>query len=157
VEGELRLRGPQLFLGYVDPADDAGALDDEGFFRTGDLGVIGPRGHVRITGRVKDVIIRNAENISAREVEDVLATHPDVADIAVVGLPDARTGERACAVVVVRPGATVTLDDLGRHGLAHGLARFKLPEQLVLVDEIPRSGLGKVAKHDLRTALLQGR
>ena len=100
-EGELRLTGPQACKGYVDARLDADAFDDRGYFRTGDLGVVGPRGHVRITGRLKDIIIRNAENISAQEIENLLYTHPKVADVAVVGVPDRKTGERACAVVVL--------------------------------------------------------
>ncbi len=94
-EGELRLRGPQMFLGYANPALDADALDEQGYFRTGDLGVVAPTGHVTITGRLKDIIIRNAENIAASEIEDALHLHPAIADVAVIGLPDPRTGERA--------------------------------------------------------------
>jgi acyl-CoA synthetase (AMP-forming)/AMP-acid ligase II len=153
-EGELRLKGPQLLAGYADPSADAAAFDERGFFRTGDLGVVGPDGSVRISGRLKDVIIRNAENISASEVEEALATHPLIADVAVVGLPDPRTGERACCVIVVREGSTVSLADIGEHCRAAGLARFKHPEQLLVVDELPRSGMGKVAKQQLREQLL---
>jgi non-ribosomal peptide synthetase component E (peptide arylation enzyme) len=150
-EGELRVRGPQMFAGYADPSLDAGAWDDDGFFRSGDLGVLGPRGHVIVTGRIKDVIIRNAENISAKEVEDVLVTHPAIADVAVIGLPDARTGERCCAVVLVADGADApTLTELAEHCRAAGLATQKIPEQLELVDAIPRNPMGKVLKHQLR-------
>ncbi len=99
-EGEIRAKGPQLMKGYLDSALDAAAFDEDGWFRSGDLGTLDAQGNVRITGRVKDIIIRNMENISAKELEDILFTHPKVADVAVVGLPDARTGERACAVVV---------------------------------------------------------
>ena len=105
-DGELRLKGPQCFLGYVDASLDAAAFDDQGFLRTGDLGEVDPEGFVVITGRLKDVIIRNGENISALELEDVLLRHPDIVDVAVLGLPDARTGERVCAVVVPAPGST---------------------------------------------------
>jgi cyclohexanecarboxylate-CoA ligase len=104
-EGELLLKGPQRFLGYVDSGLDADAFDAEGWFRTGDLGSIDAEGNVRVTGRTKDAIIRNAENVSALEVEGVLITCPGVADVAVIGLPDAVTGERVCAVVVPTPGA----------------------------------------------------
>ncbi|MBX6389427.1 MAG: AMP-binding protein [Frankia sp.] len=152
-EGELLLRGAQLFAGYLGiPASEmAEMFDEDGFFRTGDLGVVGPRGHVRITGRRKDVIIRNAENIAAAEVEDILSTHPAVAEVAVIGLPDPRTVERCCAVVVVADGATPpTLADLAEHALAKGLAKFKLPEQLEIVDSLPRTDMGKVAKNALR-------
>ena len=105
VDGELRLKGPQCFLGYVDASLDAAAFDDEGWLRTGDLGEVDSEGFVTITGRLKDVIIRNGENISAVELEDVLLRHPDIVDVAVLGLPDARTGERVCAVVVPAPGS----------------------------------------------------
>ena len=112
-EGELRLKGPQCFLGYVDASLDADAFDDDGWFRSGDQGRIDDDGNVVITGRIKDAIIRNAENISALEIEGVLATHPAVADVAVIGVPDPRTGERVCAVVVAAPGADVVLVNVG--------------------------------------------
>jgi cyclohexanecarboxylate-CoA ligase len=145
-EGELRLRGPQQFLGYIDSSLDAAAFDEQGWFRTGDLGVIEPSGAVRITGRLKDVIIRNAENISALEVEDVVLRHPDVLDVAVVGLPDVRTGERVCAVVVPMAGRSVTVESLAEHCLNAGLARQKCPEQVEVVEVIERNPMGKALK-----------
>jgi len=151
-EGELRLRGPQCCKGYLDAALDADAFDEGGWFRTGDLGVVGPRGHVRITGRLKDIIIRNAENISAQEIEDVLYTHPKVADVAVIGVPDRRTGERACAVVVPVDGAgAITLAELADFCRGVGLAAQKIPERLEVVDALPRNAMGKVLKRELRT------
>jgi len=151
-EGELRLRGPQMFRGYVDGYLDADAFDDRGFFRTGDLGVVGPRGHVRITGRLKDVIIRNAENISAKEVEDLLYTHPDIADVAVIGVPDPRTGERACAVVALADGVgSLGLVDIIEFCRSRHLAPHKIPERLEIVEHLPRNALGKVLKQHLRT------
>ncbi len=99
-EGEIRAKGPQLFRGYLDSSLDADAFDEEGFFRTGDLGKLDAEGYITITGRLKDVIIRKGENISAKEVEDLLFTSPAIADVAVIGLPDDRSGERACAIVV---------------------------------------------------------
>jgi acyl-CoA synthetase (AMP-forming)/AMP-acid ligase II len=150
-EGELRLRGPQCFLGYVDASLDAAAFDDEGWFRTGDLGIIDADGNVTVTGRIKDIIIRNAENISALEIEDALYQHPAVADVAVVAAPDRRTGERVCAFVVVAPDAQApTLQVLADHCRALGLAVQKCPEQLELVDVLPRNSYGKVLKQDLR-------
>ena len=151
-EGELRLKGPQCFLGYADPALDVDAFDREGWFRTGDLGLVDQDGHVRVTGRIKDAIIRNAENVSALEVENVLATHPSVADVAVIGVPDPRTGERVCAVVVPASGADVSLESLVRHCRSSGLSRYKHPERLVIVDALPRNQFGKVIKKDLRQA-----
>lgn len=151
-EGELLLKGPQCFLGYADPALDADAFDDEGWLRTGDLGLIDADGNVRVTGRTKDAIIRNAENISALEIENALATHPDVADVAVIGIPDPRTGERVCAVVVPATADGVTLESLVRHCQSRGLSRYKHPEHLVVVETLPRNQFGKVIKKELRAA-----
>ena len=151
VDGELRLKGPQCFLGYVDASLDADAFDEDGWFRTGDLGSVDADGNVRITGRLKDVIIRNAENITAQEVEGVVASYPGVVDVAVIGVPDARTGERVCAVVVCGPGVAVPdLGELGAHCSAQGLARFKHPERIEVVDVLPRNLAGKVVKRELQ-------
>jgi acyl-CoA synthetase (AMP-forming)/AMP-acid ligase II len=152
-EGELRLRGPQCFLGYVDAALDADAFDDDGWFRTGDLGRIDADGNVRITGRLKDIIIRNAENISVIEIEELLYRHPAIDDAAVFGMPDPRTGERVCAAVVLREGAQLDLPALRDHCRAEGLALQKCPEQLEVVGELPRNSMGKVLKQDLRRNL----
>jgi non-ribosomal peptide synthetase component E (peptide arylation enzyme) len=153
-EGELRARGPQCFLGYVDASLDAAAFDDEGWFRTGDLGIIDADGNVTVTGRIKDIIIRNAENISALEIEDALYRHPAVADVAVVAAPDPRTGERVCAFVVVASDAeTPTIVSLAGHCRELGLAVQKCPEQLELVDSLPRNSYGKVLKQELKARL----
>ena len=149
VEGELVLRGAQQFLGYIDPDLDAHAYVDGNWFRTGDLGVVQADGNIRITGRIKDIIIRNAENISALEVEDALFTHPDVLEAAVIGLPDTRTGERVCAVVVLRDGARLTIEMLRDHCRTIGLAMQKCPEQLEVVETIPRNAMGKTLKQPL--------
>jgi cyclohexanecarboxylate-CoA ligase len=151
-EGELRLKGPQCFLGYADPTLDAEAFDADGWLRTGDLGVVDANGNVRVTGRIKDAIIRNAENVSALEVENALATHPAVADVAVIGVPDPRTGERVCAVVVPESGDGVSLESLVQHCRSQGLSRYKHPERLEIVDALPRNQFGKVIKKDLREA-----
>ncbi|MFZ1175397.1 MAG: AMP-binding protein [Mycobacterium sp.] len=151
-EAELRLKGPQCFLGYVDATLDADAFDKDGWLRTGDLGLIDADGNVRVTGRIKDAIIRNAENISALEIENVLASHPAVADIAVIGIPDPRTGERVCAVVVPTSADGVSLESLVQHCHSLGLSRYKHPERLVIVDTLPRNQFGKVIKRDLRKA-----
>jgi acyl-CoA synthetase (AMP-forming)/AMP-acid ligase II len=119
--------------------------------RTGDLGVVAPTGHVTITGRLKDIIIRNAENISAGEVEEILHQHPAIADVAVIGLPDPKTGERACAVVTLVDGVeSLSLVDLAEHCRALGLARQKVPEQLEIVDDVPRNAMGKIQKPALK-------
>ena len=154
VEGEVRVRGPMVFRGYTDPALDAAAFDDEGFFRTGDLGHARPDGHITLTGRLKDVIIRKGENISAKEVEDLLYQHPQVGDVAVIGLPDRERGERVCAVVEVAPGAEApTLDVLTSYLKEAGLMVQKIPEQLVVVDQLPRNATMKVLKYQLRSQL----
>jgi acyl-CoA synthetase (AMP-forming)/AMP-acid ligase II len=153
-EGELRARGRQVCLGYLDPALDSDAFDADGFFRTGDLGRVDVHGNVTITGRIKEIIIRKGENISAVEVEQVVGAHPGVADVAVLGLPDPATGERCCAVVVLADGATLTLDDLRAFADAVGLARQKIPEQIEVVDVLPRNAGGKILKHELRAAIL---
>jgi non-ribosomal peptide synthetase component E (peptide arylation enzyme) len=156
-EGEVRAKGPQVTLGYLDPALDAEAFDDEGWLRTGDLGTLDESGNLTITGRLKDVIIRKGENISAKEVEDLLFTHPQVADVAVVGLPDAERGERACAVVVTAPGqADIGFDGMTRHLLDAGLITRKLPEQLEIVDALPRNPSGKIVKFQLRDRFAGG-
>ncbi len=150
-EGEVLVRGPQALKGYVDASLDAAAFDEEGYFRTGDLGILGPRGHLRITGRTKDIIIRNAENISALEIEGVVYTHPKVADVAVIGVPDPRTGERAVAVVVLAEGVTsLTLPEIVEHCRAHELANQKIPERLEIIEALPRNPMGKILKQELR-------
>jgi acyl-CoA synthetase (AMP-forming)/AMP-acid ligase II len=149
-EGEIRVRGPQICRGYLDAKLDADAFDADGFFRTGDLGSLDARGFLRVTGRQKEIIIRNGENISAKEIEDLLYAHPQIAEAAVIGLPDPRTGERCCAVVVPAPGAVLDLAEIVRHCAAAGLARQKLPEQIEIVERLPRNASGKVQKHELR-------
>jgi acyl-CoA synthetase (AMP-forming)/AMP-acid ligase II len=150
-EGEIRLKAPMLMRGYLDSSLDADAFDADGYFKTGDLAKLDAKGNVVITGRVKDIIIRNMENISAKEVEDLLFTHPKVADVAVVGVPDDRTGERVCAVVVPKEaGDAPTLAEILEFTVANGLAKQKAPEQLEVVDALPRNPTGKVLKFELR-------
>jgi cyclohexanecarboxylate-CoA ligase len=149
-EGEIRVKGPQVIRGYLDPSLDAEAFDDRGYFRTGDLGVVDADGYVTITGRLKDVIIRHGENISAKEIEDLLYTHTAVADVAVIGLPDPKTGERACAVVAVAGGGTFDFDQMVVFLRDSGLRTQAIPEQLEIVDTVPRNPAGKILKHTLR-------
>jgi acyl-CoA synthetase (AMP-forming)/AMP-acid ligase II len=153
-EGELLLRGPQCFSGYVDATLNDSSIDADGWFHTGDLGTIDTAGNVRITGRLKDIIIRNAENISVTEVEDLLYRHAAVADAAVVGVPDQRTGERVVAFVVLRDGTDVGLTDIRDHCRLQGLAVQKCPEQLEVVEALPRNAMGKVLKQELRARLV---
>lgn len=149
--GELRARGPQLMKGYVDASLDADAFDDEGFFRTGDVGKVDEQGNVTITGRVKDVIIRKGENISAADVENHLMQDIRLADVAVVGLPDEERGEMVCAVIVLAEGTDAyALADAREHLESLGVARRKWPERIERVDALPRNPSGKVRKVDLR-------
>ena len=150
-EGELRARGPQLCRGYLDTSLNEQAFDEGGRFRTGDLGTLDAQGYVTITGRLKDVIIRKGENISAKEVEDLLYPHPKVADAAVIGLPDPVVGERCCAVVACRdPADPLRFDEMVAYLAQQGLMRQKTPEQLEIVDHVPRNPTGKILKHELR-------
>jgi acyl-CoA synthetase (AMP-forming)/AMP-acid ligase II len=152
VDGEVRLRGEAVCRGYLDPGQTAEAFDEQGFLRTGDLGRLTDTGHLVLTGRLKDVIIRKGENISAQEIEDLLHRHPAVGDVAVVGLPDAARGELVCAVVEQSPGAeALTLAGVTAFLRAAGLSVHKLPERLEVVDALPRGEtLRKVLKYKLR-------
>lgn len=149
-EGELRVKGRQVCSGYLDSRLDLEAFDDDGWFRTGDLGIIDADGFVSITGRLKDIIIRKGENISAKEIEDLLFAHPAVADVAVIGLPDAKSGERACAVVVTKADQALTLQEMVSYLKDAQLSMHKIPEQLEIVSALPRNPSGKVLKRDLR-------
>src|SRR5206468_6946859 len=138
-EGEIRVKGPMLFRGYVDSSLDPDAFDSDGWFRTGDLGFQDADGYIAITGRLKDVIIRKGENISAKEIEDLLFTHPGIADVAVIGLPDDERGERVCAVVVAADaGKPVEFGEMVTFLREAGLMVQKLPEQLEVVEVLPR-------------------
>jgi cyclohexanecarboxylate-CoA ligase len=150
-EGEVRVKGPMVFHGYTDPALDAEAFDEEGYFRTGDLGRLRADGHLTLTGRLKDVIVRKGENISAKEIEDLLYTHPEVIEVAVIGLPDPERGERVCAVVQLAEGVDgLELADVVSFCRDAGLMTQKIPEQLELRTEWPRAGTGKIVKKSLR-------
>ncbi|WP_445170401.1 AMP-binding protein [Mycolicibacterium sp. Dal123E01] len=155
IDGEIRARGPQMLLGYLHPEDDVNAFDDDGFFRTGDLGDMVDGGFLAVTGRAKDIVIRNGENISPKEVEDVLLGHPDIREIAIVGVPDSRTGERACAVIVADSGPEPALGDLQELLQARHVAKFKWPEQVVVWDALPKNDAGKVLKHRIRARLVE--
>ncbi|MEU3930711.1 AMP-binding protein [Streptomyces sp. NPDC029044] len=152
VDGEVRLRGEAVCRGYLDPGQTAQAFDEEGFLRTGDLGRLTETGHLVLTGRLKDVIIRKGENISAQEIEDLLHRHPAVGDVAVIGLPDEARGELVCAVVEQPPDTEVlTLAAVTAFLRAEGLSVHKLPERLEIVDALPRGEtLRKVLKYKLR-------
>jgi cyclohexanecarboxylate-CoA ligase len=150
-EGEVRVRGPMVFHGYTDPDLTAAAFDSDGYFRTGDLGKLRADGHLTLTGRLKDVIVRKGENISAKEIEDLLYTHPMVIEVAVIGLPDPTRGELVCAVVQLVDGADgIELADVVEFCRAAGLMTQKIPEQLEVRTEWPRAGTGKIVKQSLR-------
>jgi cyclohexanecarboxylate-CoA ligase len=150
-EGEVRVRGPMVFHGYTDAALDKEAFDEDGFFRTGDLGRLRADGHLTLTGRLKDVIVRKGENISAKEIEDLLYTHPKVVEVAVIGLPDSDRGERVCAVVQLADDAgNLELDDVVAFCREAGLMTQKIPEQLEIRTDWPRAGTGKIVKKTLR-------
>lgn len=150
-EGEFRVKAPQLCKGYLDSSLNEAAFDPDGYFRTGDLGYLDDDGYAVITGRLKDVIIRKGENISAKEVEDLLYTHEKIEDVAVVGLPDPETGERACAVISLKtPSQTIGMDEMASFLKAKGLMIQKIPEQIEVIDVVPRNATGKILKHELR-------
>lgn len=149
--GELQVRGPELCLGYLDPTLDAKAFTADGWFRTGDLAEVDEHGRMRIAGRIKDIIVRGGENLSVKEIEDLLIEHPDVDEVAVVGAPDPILGERACAFVVGSDG--LRLEQLVAFLRERRLANQKLPERLELVAALPKTASGKVQKHRLRSLL----
>lgn len=156
VQGELVTRGPELFMGYLDPALDADAFLPGRWFRTGDIGQRDPDGYLIIADRIKDIIIRGGENISSREVEELLFSHPGIVEAAVVAAPDDRLGEIVCAFVVAVAGASLALDDIRGHFASLGAAKVKTPERLEIVDEFPRNATGKILKQELRRLLQQG-
>jgi acyl-CoA synthetase len=151
IEGEITCRGPNVFLGYLgEPALTRRAFRGP-WYRFGDLGTMDSSGRIRVTGRIKDIVIRGGENISVREIEEMLASHPAVAAVAVVGYPDDRLGERCCAVVVPPDGVTApTLDAVCDFLRGRGLPTFKLPERLEIVSRLPMTVTGKVKKAELR-------
>jgi cyclohexanecarboxylate-CoA ligase len=150
-EGEVTVRGPMVFHGYTDPDLTAAAFTADGFFRTGDLGVLRADGHLSLTGRLKDVIVRKGENISAKEIEDLLYTHPKVIEVAVIGLPDPTRGEMVCAVVQLREGVdTMDLNEVVAFCRGAGLMTQKIPERIETRAEWPRAGTGKIVKQSLR-------
>ncbi|HKY93119.1 MAG TPA: AMP-binding protein [Nevskiaceae bacterium] len=154
-EGEVLARGPQMLVGYLREQDEAAAFDADGYFRTGDLARWVDGRYLKITGRAKDIIIRNGENIATKEIEDLLARHPGIAEIAIVGVPDPRTGERAVAVVVPKGETAPDVASLGTFLAGLGVAKFKIPERVVLWNALPKNDAGKVLKHQIRATLAE--
>jgi cyclohexanecarboxylate-CoA ligase len=150
--GALQIRGPGLFLGYLERADAVAESFDDGWFDTGDLATVDPDGFITLAGRAKDIVIRGGENIPVTEVESLLFEHEDIVDAAVIGVPDPRLGERALAVIVADDarGMEISLDTVIEHLLDHGLSKHFLPEGVVVIDALPRTASGKVRKVELR-------
>jgi long-chain acyl-CoA synthetase len=147
--GEIWVRGPNVFQGYLDdPEATARVLTDDGWLRTGDIGMCDEEGRLYLIERAKDLVIVSGFNVYPAEVEDVLMSHPDVADVGVIGVPHPHTGEAVKAFVVLRPGATIDEDTLIEHARDH-LARYKCPAKIMFVDELPRSTTGKLVRRDL--------
>lgn len=149
-EGDLQIAGAGLFLGYVDRPEATAEAFDGPWFRTGDRAVVTADGYLEIRGRTKDIVIRGGENIPVVEIENLIYAHPDVAEVALIGLPDARLGERACAIVTLRAGTTLTLEQLTVHLLDQGVSKHFLPERVEVVEEIPKTMSGKIRKNELR-------
>ena len=151
-EGDIAYRGPSHMIEYFDDDEQTAALfTSDGFSRSGDLGRMDEDGFVRVTGRLKDIIIRGGMNISAREVEDHLQAHPSIASVAAVGMPDERLGEKVCAYVVLAEGVeSLELADITTFLKEHKVATQKLPERLEIVPALPMTATGKVQKHVLR-------
>src|SRR5881409_283290 len=156
-EGEIAARGPSVHLGYhKNPAANAELFTADGWFRTGDLGVMEPSGNVRIVGRLKEMINRGGKKFFPREVEEILYTHPSVLHAAIVGVPDPRLGERNCLCVIPRPGQALALDEVVAY-LKEGVATYKLPEELEIFDEFPFTPTGKIQRHALTRQVLARR
>jgi acyl-coenzyme A synthetase/AMP-(fatty) acid ligase len=152
-EGEIATRGPELFVGYLDPELDRESFLPGGWFKTGDVGRLDRDGFLCVTDRKKDIIIRGGENISSVEVEEVLLRHPAVAAAAAVAMPDATYGEKVCAFVELEPGHGLALAEVAAHFARAGVARQKTPERLEIVGQLPRNASGKVKKFELRGRL----
>jgi acyl-CoA synthetase (AMP-forming)/AMP-acid ligase II len=153
--GEVLVRGPETFLGYIDQDLNKEAFTEDQWFRTGDLGMIDGDGALTITGRKKDIIIRGGENISAKEVEDLLSTYGPILEAAVVGQPDELMGERLCAFVVLQPDCSLSLAELENYFRLRNVSRHKTPEKLFVIPEFPRNESGKVLKGELRKMTLE--
>jgi fatty-acyl-CoA synthase len=151
--GEISSRTPELFMGYFkSPRGTKGIMTDDGFLLSGDLGVQDKEGNVKIVGRKKDVIIRGGENIYPREIEEILFAHRKILNVAIVGYPDPRLGEKSCACIIPKPGETITLEEI-QYFLKDKIAIYKLPEKIKLMEEFPLTISGKVRKNTLGDTL----
>ncbi len=156
-EGEEASRGPNVFMGYFDePELTARALDEEGWYYSGDLCRMDEAGYIKITGRKKDIIVRGGENISRREVEDILLQHPKIHDACVVAMPDERLGERSCAYVVLKaPHHSLSLEEVVAFFSRKRVAKYKYPEHIVVIEKLPRTASGKIQKFLLRKDIMR--
>ncbi|EFO1905087.1 cyclohexanecarboxylate-CoA ligase [Escherichia coli] len=156
-EVEEASRGPNVFMGYFDePELTARALDEEGWYYSGDLCRMDEAGYIKITGRKKDIIVRGGENISSREVEDILLQHPKIHDACVVAMPDERLGERSCAYVVLKaPHHSLSLEEVVAFFSRKRVAKYKYPEHIVVIEKLPRTASGKIQKFLLRKDIVQ--
>ncbi|MEB8300573.1 medium-chain fatty-acid--CoA ligase [Escherichia coli] len=156
-EGEEASRGPNVFMGYFDePELTARALDEEGWYYSGDLCRMDEAGYIKITGRKKDIIVRGGENISSREVEDILLQHPKIHDTCVVAMPDERLGERSCAYVVLKaPHHSLSLEEVVAFFSRKRVAKYKYPEHIVVIEKLPRTASGKIQKFLLRKDIMR--
>lgn len=156
-EGEEASRGPNVFMGYFDePELTARALDEEGWYYSDDLCRMDEAGYIKITGRKKDIIVRGGENISSREVEDILLQHPKIHDACVVAMPDERLGERSCAYVVLKaPHHSLSLEEVVAFFSRKRVAKYKYPEHIVVIEKLPRTASGKIQKFLLRKDIMR--
>jgi non-ribosomal peptide synthetase component E (peptide arylation enzyme) len=155
-DGELFTRGPNTCVGFFDdPERTAATFDADGWVRSGDLVSIDDDGYLTVVGRKKEIIIRGGMNIAPREIEELIVAFPEVQRVAVVGLPDERLGERMCACVVLEPGSTLELATVVERLEAGGLAKFKLPQRLAVLEALPTTASGKVQKHEIVKALTE--
>lgn len=148
--GEILLKGPERFLGYLKPSLNRDAFTEDDWYRSGDLGRVDEHGYLEVIGRKKDIIVRGGENISPKEVEDLLYEHPAVQECAIVPMPDEEMGEKGCAYVVTVPGDEISFPEMVNHLEGCEIARQKLPERLEIIEELPKTASGKVQKYKLR-------
>jgi acyl-CoA synthetase (AMP-forming)/AMP-acid ligase II len=149
-EGEILAQGPECFVGYTNEKLNNEAFQGD-WFCTGDLGIMDAEGHITISGRKKDIIIRSGENLSVKEIEDAVHTHPKVNEVAVVGMPDPVTGEKACAFVTLANGVdSLTLDEIKEFLIQKQMAKQKIPEHLEIIGELPKTSTGKIKKNILK-------
>ncbi len=153
--GEIQTKGPEVFLGYKNPALNADAFTRTGWFRTGDIGFLDAEGYLTVVGRKKDIVIRKGENISTKEIEDLLNESQLIKEVAVIGIPDDQRGEMIVAICVPASAAPLSLEHIVAHLEQYGIAKQKYPERLETMAELPKTAAGKIRKNVLRTQFRQ--